>query len=223
MLVGTDSWNTYPDIFYDNATLWSVWQTLLAAEVDQANPGHNYDMVNVGRQVLGNLFSQFRDNFTAAYNARDIEAMKLWASRMDQLIADSDRLLATDQAFSLGKWISDARDFGTTPEEKDYYEENARCILTVWGQKATQLNDYANRGWAGLTDDFYGHRWRAFTDAVIAAAEAGKAYDAKAYYDYITDWEEQWTRDHKTYPVVSGENPVEVGRELAEKYQPFFN
>ena len=39
----------------------------------------------------------------------------------------------------------------TTEEEKKYYEENARCILTIWGQKDTQLNDYANRGWAGLT------------------------------------------------------------------------
>ena len=222
MLVGTDSWNTYPDYFYDNSTLWGVWQALLAAEVDLANPGHNFDVVNVGRQALGNLFSDFRDQFTAAYNAGNIDSMKLWASRIDQLIADSDRLLATDQTFSLGKWIADARDFGTSPEEKDYYEENARGILTVWGQKATQLNDYANRGWAGLTNDFYGHRWRAFTDAVISAAEAGKPYDPKAYYDYITDWEEQWTRDHKTYPVVSGENPVAVGRELAEKYQTYF-
>ncbi len=100
MLVGTDSWNTYPDIFYDNATLWAIWQTLLAAEVDPANPGHRFDVVNVGRQVLGNLFSDFRDNFTAAYNARDIEAMKLWASRIDRIISDSDRLLRLSRSAS---------------------------------------------------------------------------------------------------------------------------
>lgn len=223
MLVGTDSWNTYPDIFYDNNTLWQIWQMLLAADVDENNPGHNYDVVNVGRQALGNLFSEFRASFTDSYNKKDIPAMKMWAARMDSLLLDTDRLLSTDATFSLGKWIADAREFGTTPDEKDYYEENARCILTVWGQKATQLNDYANRGWSGLTKGFYRERWRRFTDAVIAAAEQGKPYDAKKYYDEITDFEEDWTRQHDNYPVVSGENPVTVGRQLAEKYNNYFN
>lgn len=223
MLVGTDSWNTYPDIFYDNNTLWQIWQMLLAADVDDKNPGHNYDVVNVGRQALGNLFSQFRESFTDSYNKKDIPAMKMWAERMDSLLLDTDRLLLTDATFSLGKWIADARDFGTTPEEKDYYEENARCILTVWGQKATQLNDYANRGWSGLTSGFYRERWRRFTDAVIAAAEQGKPYDAKKYYDEITDFEEDWTRHHDNYAIVSGESPVTVGRQLAEKYNHYFN
>ena len=223
MLVGTDSWNTYPDIFYDNATLWHIWQMLLAAEVDPANPGHNYDVVNVGRQALGNLFSDFRASFTDSYNKKDIPAMKMWAARMDSLLLDTDRLLATDPTFSLGKWIADARDFGATPQEKDYYEENARCLLTVWGQKATQLNDYANRSWSGLTSSFYRERWHRFTDAVIAAAEQGKPYDAKAFYDSITQFEEDWT--HRTgddFVIVSGENPVTIGRELALRYNPYF-
>lgn len=222
MLRGTDSWNTYPDIFYDNSTLWGIWQTLLAAEVDGANPGHNFDVVNVGRQVLGNLFSEFRESFTDAYEKKDIEGMKIWAARMDSLLLDTDRLLATNATFSLGKWIADARDFGVDEAEKDYYEENARCLITVWGQKATQLNDYANRGWAGLTSSFYRERWRRFTDAVIAAAEAGKAYDPKAYYDSITDFEEQWTHGHDKFDIVSGENPVTTGRELAARYDRYF-
>ncbi|MCS2207905.1 alpha-N-acetylglucosaminidase C-terminal domain-containing protein [Bacteroides thetaiotaomicron] len=44
---------------------------------------------------------------------------------------------------------------------KKYYEENARCILTVWGQKGNGLNDYANRGWGGLTNVYYRERWKA--------------------------------------------------------------
>lgn len=223
MLVGTDSWNTYPDIFYNNNTLWQIWQLLLAANVDPANPGHRFDVVNVGRQALGNLFSQFRESFTDAYNKKDIPAMKQWAAKMDSLIIDSDRLLATDPTFSLGKWIADARSFGKDDAEKDYYEQNARCILTVWGQKATQLNDYANRGWAGLTRDFYGHRWHSFTDAVIRAAEAGQPYDPAKFYNEITDFEEQWTHQTNHFDITSGEDPVAVGHELAAKYQTYFN
>lgn len=223
MLVGTDSWNTYPDIFYNNNTLWQIWQLLLAANVDPANPSHRFDVVNVGRQALGNLFSQFRESFTDAYNKKDIPAMKQWAAKMDSLIIDSDRLLATDPTFSLGKWIADARSFGKDDAEKDYYEQNARCILTVWGQKATQLNDYANRGWAGLTRDFYGHRWHSFTDAVIRATEAGQPYDPAKFYNEITDFEEQWTHQTNHFDITSGEDPVAVGRELAAKYQTYFN
>lgn len=222
MLVGTDSWNTYPDIFYDNNTLWGIWQTLLAANVDSANPGHNFDVVNVGRQTLGNLFSDFRKSFTDAYNIKDIDDMKTWAARMDTLLLDTDRLLSTNETFSLGKWIADARDFGTDDAEKDYYEENARCLLTVWGQPATQLNDYANRGWSGLTKSFYRERWRRFTEAVIAAVESGKPYDPKKYYNEITDFEEAWSHGHDSFEIVSGEDPVTVGRELAARYAPYF-
>lgn len=222
MLVGTDSWNTYPDIFYDNNTLWGIWQTLLAANVDSANPGHNFDVVNVGRQTLGNLFSDFRKSFTDAYNRKDIDGMKTWAARMDTLLLDTDRLLSTNETFSLGKWIADARDFGTDDAEKDYYEENARCLLTVWGQPATQLNDYANRGWSGLTKSFYRERWRRFTEAVIAAVESGKPYDPKKYYNEITDFEEAWSHGHDSFEIVSGEDPVTVGRELAARYAPYF-
>ncbi len=223
MLVGTDSWNTYPDIHYSNATLLNAWDKLLSAEGVDGNPGYDYDVVNVGRQVLGNLFSDFRENFTRAYNNKDIDAMKKQAALMDSLLLDTDRLLATRSDFSIGKWIEDARSFGVTPEEKDYYEENARCILTVWGQKATQLNDYANRGWAGLTSGFYRERWKRFTDSVIAAVESGKSYDPKAYYDMITDWEEEWTHGTEKYPVVSGEKSAEVARELIERYRPYIN
>lgn len=223
MLVGTDSWNTYPDIHYDNRTLWRAWRKLLAADGVEGNPGYDFDVVNVGRQALGNLFSDFRAEFTDSYNRKDIPAMKMWAQRMDSLLLDTDRLLATRQDFSIGKWIADARSYGTTPEEQDYYEENARCILTVWGQKATQLNDYANRGWAGLTSGFYRERWKRFTDAVVAAAESGVKYDAKAYYDMITDFEEEWTHGTEKYPVTSGESPSEVAKELEARYAAYIN
>lgn len=222
MLVGIDSWNTYPDIHYDNADLLDIWDTLLRAEGVSENPGYKYDVINVGRQVMGNLFSVMRDSFTVAYNKRDIPEMERIAGVMNDIIIDSDSLLACDASFSLGKWIADARDLGVNPEEKDYYEQNARGIVTVWGQKATQLNDYANRGWAGLTKDFYGARWNKFTDSVIAAAKAGREYDAKKYYDDITEFEYQWTlRTGDDYPIVSDADPTQLAKQLINKYSKF--
>ncbi|MCS2594311.1 hypothetical protein NXX56_29100 [Bacteroides thetaiotaomicron] len=44
--------------------------------------------------------------------------------------------------------IDDARSFGKTGAEKEYYEENAISLYpdSMGTKKATQLNDYAKRG-----------------------------------------------------------------------------
>lgn len=220
-LVGTKSWNTYPDIHYDNSDLWNIWKELLqASSVDK--PEFCYDVVNVGRQVLGNLFSEFREHFTACYDKKDLSGMKTWALLMDSLILDADRLLSCEANLSIGKWVQDAKDCGKSTEEKDYFEENARCILTVWGQKNTQLNDYANRGWGGLTRSFYRERWKRFTDAVISAVEAGKKFDEEKFHQDITQFEYDWTLQKETFPVTSGEDAVKVANELTRKYNPYF-
>lgn len=221
MLVGTDSWNTHPDIHYNNHDLWKIWESLLKAQ-NINNVGYRFDVVNVGRQVLGNLFSKFRDSFATCYYSKDVRGMKRWASNMDTLLLDTDRLLSSEQTFSIGKWLRDARSFGTTTQEKDYYEENARCILTVWGQKATQLNDYANRGWGGLTKTFYRERWKRFTNEAINAVISGKKLDEKTFYKEITDFEYEWTLKNDTFPITSGNDPVQIANSLLDKYQIYF-
>jgi alpha-N-acetylglucosaminidase len=55
-----------------------------------------------------------------------------------------DKLLATNQNCLLGTWINDARKFGGNTKEKDYYNEDARKIITVWGEPGRSLTDYAN-------------------------------------------------------------------------------
>lgn len=221
MLVGTDSWNTYPDITYNNRDLWDIWTEMLKASHIN-NTGYRFDVINVGRQVLGNLFSSFRDHFTQCYSEKDIDGMKKWADQMDALLIDTDRLLSCETNFSIGKWIDDARSFGKTEAEKEYYEENARCILTVWGQKATQLNDYANRGWGGLTYSYYRERWKRFTTEVITASSSGQKFDEKQFYQSITDFEYEWTLSKEHHPIISGENPILLAKTLSEKYMQYF-
>ena len=220
-LEGVQGWNTFPEYKYKNKDLWTIWGSLLqAGSIEQ--PGHAFDVVNVGRQVLGNLFSDYRAQFTACCKRKDVKGAQEWAQRMDDLLLDVDRLLACSPLFSIGKWIQDARDCGMTEEEKNYYEENARCILTIWGQKDTQLNDYANRGWAGLTKVFYRERWKRFTDSVLAAMKAHRSFDVKKFHKDITDFEYEWTLQHEGFPVSSGEDAVKVANELRNKYQNDF-
>ena len=217
-LEGVQGWNTHPEYHYDNDVLWRIWEELLSAG-DVDNALFKFDLINVGRQVLGNLFLDFRERFTACYKKHDILGAEKMAAQMDQLIADSDRLLSCSMELNMGKWIRDARDFGTTEREKRYYEENARCIVSVWGQKGTQLNDYANRGWAGLTRSFYRERWSRFTSAVISAMKSGRPFSQDDYQKDIIEFEYQWTLQHEDFPLVSGENPFNVASELSEKYR----
>lgn len=220
-LEGVQGWNTHPEYHYDNDVLWRIWEELLSAG-DIDNALFKFDVINVGRQVLGNLFSDFRDRFTECYKKHDILGAEKMAAQMDQLIADSDRLLSCSIELNMGKWIRDAREFGTTEQEKRYYEENARCIVSVWGQKGTQLNDYANRGWAGLTRSFYRERWRRFSSAVISAMKSGMQFSQDDYQKDIIEFEYQWTLQHEDFPLTSGENPFNVASVLSEKYRVWF-
>ena len=220
-LEGVEGWNTLPGYDYKNIDLWEIWKELLKAEGVYHSEYH-FDVINVGRQVLGNLFADYRDKFTDCYRKKDLEGTKVWGQRMDQLLLDVDRLLCCSPVFSIGKWIKDAKDFAVNEQEQKYYEENARCILTVWGQKDTQLNDYANRGWGGLTRTFYRERWKRFTEEVIAAMTRHKNFDEEKFHQDITQFEYEWTLKNEDFPITSEENPISLAKELILKYDDDF-
>ena len=134
-----------------------------------------FDRTNLRRQVLDNRAPAIRERFTKAYKAADRDGM---VAASEDFLALCDSLVAvvrTRPEFSLEDWIADARSWGVTEEEKDYFEMNARTIITVWGD-GYHLTDYANRDFDGLIETFYKVRWKMFFDAVLAAHDAGEPY-----------------------------------------------
>lgn len=219
VLEGYGRWTTNNNIKYDNDSLWQIWKMLIDART--SSPQHDFDIVNVGRQVLGNNFVKVRDAFTEAFRKRDIAAMQTAADNIDTYIADFDELLGTVPAFSLGKWLDDARSTGRSEGEADYYEMNARHLITTWAQTPGSLIDYANRDLYGLADSFYRVRWRLFTDALIDVTKNGGDWqDNKEpfYYTTLSDFEGKWNNSHDTYPLTNGKKAVDVARKLYEKY-----
>ena len=143
--------------------------------VDGDSEYFRFDLVNTRRQVLGNRAQVVRERFTEAYKAGDREGM---VASSDDFLALCDSLAAVVRMrpeFSLEDWIRDARSWGVTEEEKDYFEMNARTIITVWGD-GYHLTDYANRDFDGLIETFYKVRWKMFFDAVLAAYDAGEPF-----------------------------------------------
>ena len=80
-----------------------------------------------------------------------------------------------------------ARAVGMSGAESDYYERNARNILTTWGDRDQSLNDYANRTWAGLVATYYKPRWELFCDAVLEAVESDEPFDEAAFTERCKD------------------------------------
>ena len=113
-----------------------------------------------------------------------------------------DHLLATRPEFKVGSWIDKARNAGTTPDEKDQYEWNARVQITTWGPRECadkgKLRDYAHKEWNGILRDFYYPRWEAFWQTLRDGFE-GKPVEAIDYYAM----EEPWTLSKKPNSSVA--------------------
>lgn len=218
---GKEGWNAIMDMVNPDiatADLYRAWELLLKTK-DKNRDTFQYDVVNIGRQVLADHFLVLRDNFTADYNKKDIESMKVNGTKMLEILYDLDRLLATHTNFLLGDWIEDARKIGKNDTEADYFEKNARNIITTWGGKNSVLTDYANRNWAGLTKSYYAGRWKVFIDEVIRSTEKGEPFDEDAFKEKVVEFEWDWVGQKEKYPTQPVGNSVETAKQLLEKYR----
>ena len=206
----------YPDIKGRTPVMDHAWRQMLELGSDRYE--YRCDLVNLGRQALGDYFDVLKDSLEAACNRRDVARMKELKAEMGEVMDDCDALLACVPEFDLHRWNEDARTWGRSTEEKDYYERCARVILSIWGNSGN-LVDYANRQWAGLVKSYYKPRWMMFCDDMIAAVEDGSDFntgnfDAKLKYHEINWTEPAFTKIDYNAPG----DPVELSRKLIAKY-----
>ncbi len=121
-----------------------------------------------------------------AYLLGDKDTAAALEGRFFDLMLRADRFFDMNPVTRLERWIGFARDWGSTPEESDKYETNARRLLTTWGKgrQADGLDDYACRMWSGLIRDYYIPRWRHYFDS----RKDGKPFDFNAWeYKYAEE------------------------------------
>ena len=206
---------------YQNSVLVEAIALLL--ECEGSKEVYAYDLVNLVRQMLGNLYNDLFIEYKTTMEQCNRSRMSQLEAKMMAIHADLEELLSTRTDFLMGKWIADARAFGVNEAEKLYYEQNARCLLTTWGERGAELNDYANRMWAGLMAGYYGKRWQMFFDAVNDAFDAGEKFDEvqqKALRNRLTAFEESWWRNCLgNYNNRPQGNPFEVAKRVYLKYK----
>lgn len=206
---------------YDNKNLTKVIGLLL--ESKGKNTAYGFDLTNLTRQWLSNYFGTLKGRYEEAYAGSSRDTMQMISSEMLEIIKDIDGLIGSQTYFLVGKWIDDARSWGNTPEEKEYFEKNARNLLTTWSDADMTLNDYAARTWNGLTGNLYYARWEMFFKYVDAAMEKGKPWDDERYKEFhneVTRLEKDWwDKCSGTYPSQPKGDSKAIAKALYYKYK----
>lgn len=168
------------------------------------------DLLELAVQVLGGevdnrFFTARRAHREGQPGLRDT----LW-HEAHRLLVGIDRLVAWRQDMRLERWVDDARQWGRSQAEKDYYEENARRQVTLWG--GPELHDYASKVWSGLIRDFYLPRWDRFFELLCNSSQ----YDTVPV-ERLVEWEEAWVRSTALSPSIPVSDPVAAARALLEE------
>lgn len=218
-LTGHGNWTTNPAYHYDNKELFTAWEKLLSV-TDPQRDTYLFDIVNIGRQVLGNHFMVLRDQFADAYSKGELTRLRKIGNEMLCLLEEMDRMLSCHPTFSLSNWISSAESFGIDQESKQYYAENARNLISTWGDKNRSLNDYANRCLSGFVSSYYAKRWKMFIADVTEAVARHHKFDEQLFLEKVTDFECTWWKTCDNSATVEKiDDAVPYIRELMMKYK----
>ena len=201
---------------YNPQDLLAVWDHLLAQ--DKVNTdAMTIDLIWIGRQLLGDLFLTEKQAVDKAYQQKDKNAFFAHSDVLYEILSDLDNLNSHHPHATLDNWLQQARDLGKSPQVKDYYEMNARRLITTWGGS---LNDYACRNWNGLMWDYYAKRWENYLRELSVAVFSGKDFD-EGHFRAITDkFQEKWVTS--TEEVIKGTSEQDIlthCRQLREKYR----
>ncbi|MGL6194746.1 MAG: alpha-N-acetylglucosaminidase TIM-barrel domain-containing protein [Thermoguttaceae bacterium] len=204
-------------------TYLPIWKELLdcADEVGDTRT-YLFDVTNVTRHTLGELAPLFYNDVVVAYYNKDRTALKTAAEKLNTLILDIDRLLASDSEFLLGTWLESAKRWGKTDEERKHYEWNARTIITLWGPTYS-LDDYSARQWSGMFSDYYARRWKLFCDELDLCLAENKSWNEEEFRQKLFQLQIDWAKENTAFPTkASGDDTVKLANELYEKYAKEF-
>lgn len=213
------SWSKMENYYDPTSTEAAARLMLEVADKYKGNNNFEYDLVDIVRQSLSDRGRIVYNQTIADFKSFDKKSFAAHSQEFLNILLAQDRLLGTRSEFRVGRWIEQARNLGTTPEEKDLYEWNARVQITTWGNRVCAndggLRDYAHKEWNGLLKDFYYKRWAAYWQTLQDVLD-GKPMVELDYYAM----EEPWTLAHNPYASQPEGDCVSVAKEVFNKVFP---
>lgn len=213
------SWSKMQNYYDPTSTEAAARLMLEVADKYKGNNNFEYDLVDIVRQSLSDRGRIVYNQTIADFKSFDKKSFAAHSQEFLNILLAQDRLLGTRSEFRVGRWIEQARNLGTTPEEKDLYEWNARVQITTWGNRVCAndggLRDYAHKEWNGLLKDFYYKRWAAYWQTLQDVLD-GKPMVELDYYAM----EEPWTLAHNPYASQPEGDCVNVAKEVFNEVFP---
>lgn len=213
------SWSKMQNYYDPTSTEAAARLMLEVADKYKGNNNFEYDLVDIVRQSLSDRGRIVYNQTIADFKSFDKKSFAAHSQEFLNILLAQDRLLGTRSEFRVGRWIEQARNLGTTPEEKDLYEWNARVQITTWGNRVCAndggLRDYAHKEWNGLLKDFYYKRWAAYWQTLQDVLD-GKPMVELDYYAM----EEPWTIAHNPYASQPEGDCVSVAKEVFNEVFP---
>ena len=133
---------------------------------------------------LGGKLEELCAQIEEAYLLEEPAKAQPLEERFVRWMEGADRLLSGHPTHRLERWIAMARKCADGNESlADYYERNARRIVTIWGPP---VDDYSARIWSGLLRDYYLPRWQHYFEQKRTGIK----------FDFAT-WERRWVEQQK--------------------------
>ena len=200
-------WDTQ-DVLQAADQLFSVKDQVTAKGGQDGIANYNYDFIDVVRQAMVDYAAELLPLINAA-RGDDAEYTRLYQLYL-QLMLDLDEMLSYDENFKLERWTSLARNIadevtGTTENDRNWLEWNARTQVTVWAYNDNDLHDYSNRCWAGLIKDFHYKRWEKFFTTKGGSFDGG----------WFNGFEYPWTVDfNETYDLAGDYSQIVIPNDM---------
>ncbi|WP_308798084.1 alpha-N-acetylglucosaminidase [Agromyces silvae] len=166
------------------------------------------DLVELAGHVVAQHTRLAIRGILAGASSSDASAIERSAEALDAALLELDALAATHEESLVGRWLADARAWGSTAEEAAALELDARRLISVWGRQTSGLHDYSGRHWSGLIRDLYRPRWRAWSSWLAAAARDAAPPDVDVLRAAIVRIEETWATGREPYPSTTSGDPV---------------
>jgi len=184
----------------DSRFLQAAKQFLSCADQLKSSPLYRNDALEIVMHYLGAKADQYYAEALQADSLGQKQRKEQLAKQTIDILKAIDRLLESHPTDRLQAWVDFARAKGKNKTTKDYYESNAKRLITTWGGVQ---NDYAARLWSGLIRDYYIPR--------ITLRLSGKEQERAA-------WEEQWIKTPGISKLQPYADPVAEAKTLLDTY-----
>lgn len=210
-------------VWYNTTELATAWDELLSAS-PQLHGAANYhhDLVDVTRQALQVLGGDFYNILMTAFRQGNVSGFQQSAELFLNLLADLDVLLGSNENFLLGRWLEAAKALGTTAQEKQLYEYNARNQITLWGPRG-EIVDYANKQWAGVVSHYFLPRWNLFLNALNTSLVTGTPFNQTNTTQRIfAEVEELFVLDTTAFPSSAEGDSIAIAMDVHARWRSHF-